>query len=122
MHVISYKEELSIGSNSLFSANVFITNMDHDYKEIGVPVINQEFLSKNTKIGVNCFIGYGVVIQAGTILGDNCVVGANSVLRGEYPKNSVIVGAPGRIVKQWNYQKSEWEKITKNQYFKDEGI
>lgn len=66
---------------------------------------------KETKIGENCFIGIGVAIQAGTILGKQCVVGSNSVVRGEFPDYCVIVGAPARIVKKYNFETQRWEKI-----------
>lgn len=65
---------------------------------------------RHTEIGENCFIGYGAAIQAGTVLGRQCIVGANSVVRGEFPDYCVIVGAPARIVKRYNPVSGEWEK------------
>ena len=61
--------------------------------------------------GKNCFIGTGVVINSGTILGKQCIVGANSVLSGSYPDYCVIVGAPGRIIKKYNNNKKKWKKL-----------
>jgi acetyltransferase-like isoleucine patch superfamily enzyme len=52
----------------------------------------------------------GARIQAGTILGDGCVVGANSVVRGVFEDHSVIVGAPGRVVKRYNKATGVWER------------
>ena len=101
LHIISGgNQELRISKNTTFSANVFVTNVDHEYRNIDVHIMEQETISSNTFIGENCFVGYGVVIQAGTILGKQCIVGSNSVLRGEYPDYSVIVGAPSKIVKR----------------------
>ncbi|MBU3178167.1 acyltransferase [Clostridium estertheticum] len=109
-HIISSGSELVIGENTGISGNVFITNIDHDYKQVGVHILKQKLLAKETKIGENCFIGYGTVIQSGTILGKQCVVGANSVVRGEFPDYSVIVGAPAKVVKRYNTNSGEWEK------------
>lgn len=102
---------LVIGKSSLILANVFITNIDHDYEEIGKHVVKQEYLVKDTIIGDNCYIGMGSAIMAGTILGKQCVVGANSVVRGEFPDYCVIVGAPARIVKKYNLETQKWEKV-----------
>lgn len=102
---------LVIGKSSLILANVFITNIDHDYEEIGKHVVKQEYLVKDTVIGENCYIGMGSAIMAGTVLGKQCVVGANSVVRGEFPDYCVIVGAPARIVKKFNPETQKWEKV-----------
>lgn len=101
---------LEIGKRSLILANVFITNIDHDYTEIGKHVVKQKIVMKETKIGENCFIGMGAAIMAGTILGKQCVVGANSVVRGVFPDYCVIVGSPAKIVKKYNPETQVWEK------------
>ena len=102
---------LEIGKRSLVLANVFITNIDHDYSEIGKHVVKQKIFVKETKIGENCFIGIGAAIMAGTILGKQCIVGANSVVRGHFPDYCVIVGSPAKIVKKFNVETQVWEKI-----------
>lgn len=103
--------DLVIGKSSTILANVFITNIDHDYTEINKPILDQEMVVKKTVIGENCFIGIGAAIQAGTILGKQCIVGANSVVRGEFPDYCVIVGSPAKIIKKYNFETQNWEKI-----------
>lgn len=109
-HITSGNRELYIGDNTTISGNTFITNIDHEYSEINVHILNQPHIIKETKIGKNCFIGYGVAIQAGTILGSQCVIGANSVVRGKFPDYCVIVGAPAKIVKRFNLASNKWER------------
>lgn len=84
------------------SGNVFISNVDREYSEIGVPVLKQSLISRETIIGDNCFIGYGAMILPGTKLGRQCVVGANAVVKGEFEDYSVIVGVPGKVIKKIN--------------------
>lgn len=103
---------LKIGKSSLILANVFITNIDHDYTEIGIHVVKQKIIVKDTQIGENCFIGIGAAIMAGTILGNQCIVGANSFVRGHFPDYCVIVGSPAKIVKKYNLETQSWEKYT----------
>lgn len=121
LHIISGgSQELRIGKNTTFSANVFITNIDHKYDEIKKHLLEQPLVSSKTQIGENCFIGYGVVIQAGTMLGKQCIVGANAVVRGHFPDYSVIVGVPARIVKRYDIEKQEWCKTNNKGEFIDE--
>ena len=110
VHITSSNENVIISKRTTISGNVFITNIDHDYQEVDVHIMKQKFIIKETKIGENCFIGYGAAIQAGTILGKQCIVGTNSVVRGEFPDYSVIVGVPAKIVKRYNQKTKKWEK------------
>ncbi len=50
------------------------------------------------RIGNNVFIGEHATILMGTIIGDNCIVGANSLVKGTFPDNVVIAGNPARVV------------------------
>jgi tetrahydrodipicolinate N-succinyltransferase len=52
-------------------------------------VLYQPITMRKTSIGPNCFIGAGAKILAGTTLGRKCVVGANAVVRGDFPDFSV---------------------------------
>ena len=121
LHIISgCNQTLRIGKNSTLSANVFITNVDHQYQVVDRHILDQPLVAKRTDIGQNCFIGYGAVIQAGTVLGKHCVVGANSVVRGVFPDYCVIVGGPAKIVKRHNHNSQLWEKTNNNGEFLNE--
>lgn len=114
-HITSQGSELVIGTGTDVMANVCITNIDHRYQDIDAPVLEQGVDTHETVIGKNCFIGHGSVIQAGVMLGNHVIVGANSVVckiigGGGYPDNCVIVGAPARIVKKYNPESKQWEK------------
>ena len=111
VHITADKEELEIGENTTILGNSFITNIDHDYQKINVHIMDQDRVVKTTKIGDNCFIGYGACIQAGTVLGKQCIVGANAVVRGSFHDYSVIVGVPARVVKQYDPITERWEKV-----------
>jgi acetyltransferase-like isoleucine patch superfamily enzyme len=121
LHIISGGgQELRIGKNTTFSANVFVTNIDHRYDEVNKYILEQPLVKKNTQIGENCFIGYGAVIQAGTILGKQCIVGANAVVRGTFPSYCVIVGVPAKIIKRYDTKSATWKKTNNTGEFLDE--
>ena len=98
-HVVSYSDTLKIGNNVTISGNVFISDVNHDYHEINVHSLEQKMIYKPTIIGDYSFIGYGAVILPGTKLGKQCIVGANAVVKGEYPDYCVIAGNPAKIIK-----------------------
>ncbi len=54
-------------------------------------------------------IGNNVTILAGTTIGKNSVIGANSVVKGHYDDYCVIAGNPARVVKR--YDGREWVKV-----------
>lgn len=56
------------------------------------------------KIGNNVFIGMDAIILFDTSIGDNCIVGAGSVVRGHFPENSVIIGNPAKKVLSMSIQ------------------
>lgn len=108
-HVTS-QGQLTIGAGTVISGNVLVTNIDHDYADIDRPVLEQPHIVRDTAIGEDCFIGFGAVIQAGTVLGNHCVVGANSVVRGEFPDYCVIAGVPGQVVRQYDTESKAWRR------------
>lgn len=110
-HITSKDEKVVIGRDTIISGNVFVTNIDHDYQEIGKHILKQKHIISTTRIGENCFIGFGAAIQAGTILGKQCIVGANAVVRGTFPDYCVIVGVPGKVVKKYHIETRKWEKV-----------
>ena len=54
--------------------------------------------SGRVEIGSNIYIGTNVIVLRGVTIGDNCVIGAGSVVTHDIPANSVAVGAPCRVV------------------------
>ena len=108
---ISCANKVVIGRNTVISYDVTITDNDHTYEKIGVSVMLQPLIVNKVIIGENCFIGAGAKILAGTVLGKQCIVGSNSVVRGEFPDYCVIVGSPARVIKRYNAQNECWEKV-----------
>ena len=56
--------------------------------------------AKEIHIGRNCFIGCNTIILKGTVLGDNCVVGAGAVVSGKFDDNCVIAGNPATVIRR----------------------
>lgn len=56
------------------------------------------------RIGDNCLIGIGSTLMDGAVIGDNSIVGPHTLVREgtKVPPNSVVVGAPSRVVRTRN--------------------
>lgn len=89
---ITCLESVEIGDNCKFGNNLVIVDHDHNFRVKGEYTDKKlEFISSPIKIGNNVWCGANVTILRGTIIGDNCVVGAGATVKGEYPPNSIII-------------------------------
>ncbi len=50
-------------------------------------------------VGNNVWIGANVTVVPGVTIGDNCVIGAGSVVTKDIPDNTVAVGNPCKVIK-----------------------
>lgn len=95
------RDQITIGDDTLIGANGKI--IDNDFH----PIDPEERLSgsldrlktRPVVIGKNVFIGCNSIILKGTQIGDNCVVGAGSVVSGVFGPNLVIAGNPARVIR-----------------------
>ena len=67
--------------------------------------------SKPVCIGNNVWIGENVCILLGVTIGDGCIIGANSVVNKDIPKDCIAVGSPAKVIKRFNRELNKWEKI-----------
>ena len=51
-------------------------------------------------IGDNCWLASNVTVCPGVTIGNNCVIGAGSVVTKDIPDNSLVFGVPGRVVRK----------------------
>lgn len=115
-HVASINQVI-IGDGCLVGSGVHITDHNHgSYKGAGhsqpsEPPIQRRLVSNGAvKIGARVWIGDNVVIVGPAIIGDGAVVGANSVVSGEVPAQTMVIGAPARVVKIFNTETGRWER------------
>ena len=86
-----------IGDNTMLGPNVVLATAGHPID----PVLREKQLQYNlpVRIGRNCWLGAGVIVMPGVIIGDNSVIGAGSVVTKDIPANVVAVGSPCRVMR-----------------------
>ena len=89
---------ITIGKECLFGPHVNVLSGNYNLEASDQPFSQQGHTSKGVKIGDNVWIGAGTTILDGTILGDNTVVVANSLVNRRYPSNVIIQGNPAKII------------------------
>ena len=90
--IIACQDSIKIGDGTEFGPSVYLYDHDHDYKAgLSSNSDEESFKKAPIIIGKNCWIGANTIILRGTKIGDNSVVGAGCVLKGNYPDGSVIV-------------------------------
>lgn len=83
-------ESIKIGKGVEFGPNVLIYDHDHDFK-VPEGLKGNKYKKNKVTIGDNCWIGANSVILRGTRIGENCVVGAGAVIKGCFSDNSIII-------------------------------
>jgi maltose O-acetyltransferase len=90
--------KVKIGKNCMMAPNVGIYSATHPVRaeeryngvELGLPVT----------IGDNCWLGAGSIICPGVTIGNNVVVGAGAVVTKDFGDNVVIAGNPAKVIKE----------------------
>lgn len=104
---------MRIGDNVDMNKN--FTIMAHDFSHrVFVPLYG-EFLSSSgaVTIGNNIYFGTNVTVLKGVSIGDNCVIGAGSVVTRDIPANSVAAGVPCKVIcsieEYYKKRMAQWE-------------
>lgn len=91
---------IDIGDDVWTGHHVYITDQNHGYADLSLPISRQTQPERPVTIGAGSWIGHGSVVLPGSHIGRHVVIGANSVVTGEIPDDCVAVGAPARVIKQ----------------------
>lgn len=101
---ISCIDEVTIGDNVLLGHAVYISDNNHgmsDSDALKIPPVQRKLYSKGAvRIGNNVWIGRHVCVMPGVTIGDNCIIGANSVVTKDIPANCIAVGNPAIVIKK----------------------
>lgn len=91
---------ITIGDNFYTSSHVQFVNHDGSVNVLRNTCKKLKHADKfgPILIGNNVFLGYGVIVLPDTTIGDNIIVGAGSLVKGNLLSNSVYAGIPAKKI------------------------
>ena len=105
--------KLIIGEGTLIADYVFICDNNHGFSTPDTFKQLPELMLleiKPVSIGKRCWIGTHVCILPGVTIGDDCVIGAGSVVTKSIKPGRLAVGVPCKPIKKRN-DNGEWVKL-----------
>lgn len=96
--VILDEAKVKFGDNVFIAPNCGFYTAGHPF-EVDQRNAGLEY-AKPITIGNNVWIGAQVCVLPGVTIGDNCVIGAGSVVNKNIPANSMAAGNPCRVIRK----------------------
>jgi acetyltransferase-like isoleucine patch superfamily enzyme len=96
---ISAYQHVSIGRECVIADRVMLIDFDHGSVEVERPIRLQGIYKRDVHVGHNVWIGYGACILRGVSIGDNAIIGTNSVVTKDVEPNAVVGGVPARVLR-----------------------
>ena len=96
-------ERITVGAGSNVQENcVFHTDMGFPLTIGPGCTIGHKVMLHGCTIGTNSLIGMGATVLNGAKIGDNCLIGAGALITEgkEIPDGSLVMGAPGKVIRQ----------------------
>jgi serine acetyltransferase len=92
---------IEIGNDVFTGHNCYITDQNHGYEDLTLPIGAQSMPEKPVRIGSGSWLGHGVVVLPGVTIGEHVTIAAGSVVTRDVPARCVVAGSPARIVRRY---------------------
>lgn len=89
---------LMVGDNVRIAAHCVVIPANHGTALDGGPIASQPLSKRGIRIGNDVWLGAGVRVLDGAVIGDGCVVAAGAVVRGELESCGIYGGVPARLL------------------------
>src|SRR3954454_2580346 len=96
---ISSFQHVQIGRECVIADRVMFIDFDHGVVEVDRPIRLQGIYKRDVNVCNNLWIGYGACILRGVTVGDNAIIGTNSVVTKDVPANAVVAGLPAKVIR-----------------------
>jgi len=98
-NVVNAYLDVEIGAACILADFVYITDFDHEFGDLAVPIKDQGINKSPVRIGSDVWLGTKVTVVRGTTVGDGAVVAANAVVTRDVPDYAIAAGVPARVIR-----------------------
>ncbi len=102
---------VNIGNNVIFAQNIVASGLNHEYRNVDMPIHEQKILVAPIVVEDDCWIAANSVITSGVTIGKHSVVAAGAVVTKDIPPYSVAVGNPAKVIKRYDFDSKEWVRV-----------
>ncbi len=115
-------ENITVGEGSNVQDNCVLHTDNGIPLKVGSYVtIGHLVMLHGCTIGDNSLIGISATVLNSAVVGKNCIIGANSLVpeRKVIPDNSLVMGSPGKVVRQVSEEEVKSIKENANRYIRN---
>lgn len=91
--------KITIGNFVRIASSVFITNANHEFSDMAVPIMDQGVITKDIIIEDDVWIGHGAIILPGIHIGKGAIIAAGSVVTKNVDAFAIVGGNPAQFIK-----------------------
>ncbi len=101
---------LSVGNDVILAQNIVCSGLNHQYRDISVPIAKQPVTALEITIEDEVWIGANSVITAGIRIGKHSVVAAGSVVTKNVDPYCVVGGNPANVLRRYDPLIGDWNR------------
>ncbi|WP_158827168.1 acyltransferase [Mucilaginibacter lacusdianchii] len=102
---------VTIGNHVIMAQNIVISALNHEYRDVNLPIHAQPVITSPVVIEDECWIAANAVITSGVTIGKHSVVAAGAVVTKSIPPYSLAVGNPARVIKRYDFEVKDWVRV-----------
>jgi acetyltransferase-like isoleucine patch superfamily enzyme len=96
---VSAYQRVRIGEQCVIADRAMFIDFDHGVVEVERPIRQQGIYKRDVVVGSNVWVGYNACVLRGVRIGDNAIIGSNSVVTKDVPANAVVGGVPAKLIR-----------------------
>jgi acetyltransferase-like isoleucine patch superfamily enzyme len=107
--VVNAYLDVEIGAACILADLVYLTDFDHEFSDLTVPIKDQGINCSPVRIGSDVWLGTKVTVVRGSTVGDGAVIAANAVVTRDVPEYAIAAGVPARVIRDRRQASKEAE-------------
>ncbi|NOZ46615.1 MAG: acyltransferase [Chlorobi bacterium] len=89
-----------IGDDVIMGQYISFHSENHNFSDKSKLIREQGVISQGIKLGNNIWVGSKATFLDGCVIGNNSVVAAGAIVKGEFPPNVIIGGIPAKVLRR----------------------